>query len=134
MLPLPTSPAESDTHLSPVSNPTANLLSDETQAYGLSMKQAVNVLEMQHGLEDDLYIIPQRSVSERFNFFLLPSSPLISRKCFYHHCPTKHGRQDKSSFCQIFGYMPEEKLLVPGILFVTDCLLIFAITLNNKIK
>lgn len=110
IFPPPTSLVESDIHLLLVSNPTANLLSDETQAYGLSMNQAINVLEMQHGLEDDLYIIPQRSMSKMFNVFLLLSSPVISRKCFYLHCPTKHGRTSLYSakylvICQKKNYL-----------------------------
>lgn len=79
---------------SPVSNPIANLPScDEMQACGLSMCQAVNGLAMQDGLADDLYIIPQRTVSRRLCSSLLSSSLLIPRKCFYNHCPTKMVQQ-----------------------------------------
>lgn len=89
------SPSERDLFpcLSSVCNPIVNLPScSETQACGLSMCQAVNVLVIQDGLAGDLYIIPQSSVSKRLNFSLLPASLLIPRKCFYFHCPTKHGR------------------------------------------
>lgn len=113
------SPSERDLFpcLSPASNPIANLPSRaEAQACGLSVCQAVNRLVMQDGLANYLYIIPQKTVREMLSFSQLPSSLLISRKCFYLQCPMKHGRTSLRSaehlvICQEKDYLYLEDYL-----------------------